>query len=127
MCGGTEIGTEGSIGHKFHPLMNPMNVPQTCIWTVTAKDDTQSVKLEFEFLDLMSKTDCSKNYVRVYDGDSPSSNALTERLCNVVETVVSSGRTLTVEYYGEDVNTSVSFRAKWEAVQRPAGRSLIFI
>ncbi|CRL00998.1 CLUMA_CG014207, isoform A [Clunio marinus] len=64
-CGGSFVGTSGTIATPKYPTENYEN-NQICEWNIKT-DPSHSILFQFTDFDLESSTNCTKDYVEIYD------------------------------------------------------------
>lgn len=71
--------------------------------------------LQFEAFDLQTSSDCSSDYIKVYNGNSKNSPVLLDKYCGKgpLPSVVASGSTMLVEFATDETVTATGFRASY--------------
>lgn len=71
--------------------------------------------LQFEAFDLQPSSDCSSDYIKIYNGNSKNSPVLLDKYCGKgpLPSLVASGSTMLVEFASDESITATGFRASY--------------
>ncbi|CAH1989272.1 unnamed protein product [Acanthoscelides obtectus] len=111
-CGGKFVATEGVITSPNYP--QNYNKNETCEWMIDV-DESHSVELVFEDVDLLLSNNCTFNYVKVFDGPSAAYPVLAT-VCGQTtpnKTFRSTYNNMFVEFVSHELVTTKGFRAKY--------------
>ncbi|VEN57932.1 unnamed protein product, partial [Callosobruchus maculatus] len=111
-CGGKFVANEGVITSPNYP--KNYNKNETCEWLIEV-DESHSIEIVFEDLDLLYTNKCIHNYVKVFDGPSPAYPVLTT-VCGATapnKTFRSTYNNMFVEFVSHQLVTTKGFRAKY--------------
>ena len=117
--------THGSIQSPGYPGQYPHN--RDCIWTIMT---TPGKRIQFLFanLQLETHTNCSYDYLEVYDGDAieGADHQLLGKYCHTTSPppVTSSGYLATVHFHSDESFSDNGFSIAWSAVQ---GLKILFL
>lgn len=121
------LGKEGN----FHSLHYPgdYSSDDECLYTMVADDAMGLVEMNFETFHLQESTNCEKDYIQIYDGDSTASPLLyadiqpNGRFCGSHKPPVtlSSTKVLTVRFHSDTNITESGFLASWKKVVTKKG------
>ena len=107
-------GDHGTIQSPGFPGQYPHN--RDCIWTVKT---TPGKRIQFLFANLRLEThsNCSYDYLEVYDGDAieSSSHRLLGKYCNssTPAPVISSGYVATLHFHSDESLSDTGFSIAW--------------
>nr|VZI15896.1 unnamed protein product [Spirometra erinaceieuropaei] len=113
-CGDYIKADNGNISSPDYPNNYPPN--SKCIWRIEVPVGF-SVLLTFESFDLEEETDCSFDYLEIFDGSSESSPML-RKLCGsrIPTAVASTKNTLTVKFNSDNLGHQKGFKANFKKV-----------
>uniref|UniRef100_A0A8C6YXY7 Metalloendopeptidase n=1 Tax=Nothoprocta perdicaria TaxID=30464 RepID=A0A8C6YXY7_NOTPE len=99
---------EGSFSSVNYPSPYPNN--SHCLWLIRIPQN--KVFLQFEAFDLQLSSDCSSDYVKIYNGNSKNSPVLLDKYCGKgpLPSLVASGSTMLIEFSSDDNVTATGFR-----------------
>lgn len=82
--------------------------------------------LQFEAFDLQHSSDCSSDYIKIYNGNSKSSPVLLDKYCGKgpLPSLVASGSTMLVEFASDESITATGFRASYNRGMNTPSQSL---
>lgn len=82
--------------------------------------------LQFEAFDLQPSSDCSSDYIKVYNGNSKNSPVLLDKYCGKgpLPSLVASGSTMLVEFASDESITATGFRASYNRGMNTSLQSL---
>nr|XP_009682911.1 PREDICTED: astacin-like metalloendopeptidase [Struthio camelus australis] len=105
---------KGSFSSVNYPSSYPNN--SNCLWLIRIPQN--KVFLQFEAFDLQSSSDCSSDYVKIYNGNSKNSPVLLDRYCGKgpLPALVASGSTMLIEFASDETITATGFRASYSRV-----------
>ncbi|XP_047482510.1 LOW QUALITY PROTEIN: cubilin-like [Penaeus chinensis] len=113
-CGGTYSAPEGTIHTPGYPNQDFIN--SDCQWTITV-DRLHIVEFNFTDFDVQFSTNCSDEYVAVYDGTDSTGPELTRRCLDTPTTpnfVRSTGNSLTVRLVYAGTSRGRGFTASYK-------------
>ncbi|XP_063297693.1 astacin-like metalloendopeptidase [Pelobates fuscus] len=89
----------------------------SCIWFIET-EPFKMVHLQLSGLNIPSSAGCSKSYIKVYDGNSKSSNVLLDKTCGdgVIPPLISSANNMLVEFVHNQGPALSRFTAKYKTV-----------
>ncbi|KAJ8936435.1 hypothetical protein NQ318_015581, partial [Aromia moschata] len=111
-CGGHFTAVEGKIFSPNYPKNYDKN--DTCEWLIEV-DETHSIDLEFKDLDLLQTDNCSRGYVKIYDGPTAAYPVL-ETLCGSItpnKTIHSTFNEMYIEFKASKAVTTKGFEAAY--------------
>ncbi|KAM8807899.1 embryonic protein UVS.2-like [Eudromia elegans] len=102
---------EGSFSSVNYPSPYPNN--SYCLWLIRIPQN--KVFLQFETFDLQLSSDCSSDYVKIYNGNSKNSPVLLDKFCGKgpLPSLVASGSSMLIEFSSDDNITATGFRASY--------------
>uniref|UniRef100_A0A8C4JWH3 Metalloendopeptidase n=1 Tax=Dromaius novaehollandiae TaxID=8790 RepID=A0A8C4JWH3_DRONO len=102
---------EGSFSSVNYPSPYPNN--SNCLWLIRIPQN--KVFLQFEAFDLQLSSDCSSDYVKIYNGNSKNSPVLLDKYCGKgpLPSLVASGSTMLIEFASDETITATGFRASY--------------
>uniref|UniRef100_A0A8C3BKB3 Metalloendopeptidase n=1 Tax=Cairina moschata TaxID=8855 RepID=A0A8C3BKB3_CAIMO len=105
---------KGSFSSVNYPSPYPNN--SNCLWLIRIR--RSKIFLQFEAFDLQTSSDCSSDYIKVYNGNSKNSPVLLDKYCGKgpLPSVVASGSTMLVEFATDETVTATGFRASYSRV-----------
>ncbi|XP_068539932.1 astacin-like metalloendopeptidase isoform X1 [Anas acuta] len=105
---------KGSFSSVNYPSPYPNN--SNCLWLIRIR--RSKIFLQFETFDLQTSSDCSSDYIKVYNGNSKNSPVLLDKYCGKgpLPSVVASGSTMLVEFATDETVTATGFRASYSRV-----------
>ncbi|KAM4723162.1 embryonic protein UVS.2-like [Rhinophrynus dorsalis] len=105
----------GTLMSANYPSPYPNNA--TCLWLI--RNPSGQVSLKFEAFDVQSSSDCSSDYIKVYDGASTNSPLLLEKTCGIgqIPPLISSTNRMLVEFVSDASTTATGFKASYSAVR----------
>ncbi|XP_070545496.1 tolloid-like protein 1 isoform X2 [Ptychodera flava] len=123
VCGGVLLATESLQSLYSHALFGDTNYnhQENCDWSILAPED-YAVKLMFRSFEVEHETECSYDYVEIFDGEDYSSPKI-GKFCGhkIPDDMVSTGRYLHMNFSTDDSINKKGFSAQYIAVkQRPA-------
>uniref|UniRef100_A0A672TRZ1 Metalloendopeptidase n=1 Tax=Strigops habroptila TaxID=2489341 RepID=A0A672TRZ1_STRHB len=94
-----------------YPSPYPNN--SNCLWLIRIRQS--KIFLQFEAFDLQLSSDCSSDYIKVYNGNSKNSPVLLDKYCGKgpLPSLVASGSTMLVEFASDESITATGFRASY--------------
>ncbi|PIK35087.1 putative cubilin [Apostichopus japonicus] len=119
-CGSTLSSTSGVIEWPGFSMGNPYT--SKCSWQIEASISSV-VELTIEYFDLAVSESCANDSLTVYDGLESSSNVLLQPSCGLAipwpahpNTLLSTGRTITLVFTTNSTNSLSTFRASYKQV-----------
>ncbi|XP_071814852.1 uncharacterized protein [Apostichopus japonicus] len=119
-CGSTLSSTSGVIESPGFSMGNPYT--SKCSWQIEASISSV-VELTIEYFDLAVSESCADDSLTVYDGLESSSNVLLQPSCGLAipwpahpNTLLSTGRTITLVFTTNSTNSLSTFRASYKQV-----------
>ncbi|KAM4723165.1 embryonic protein UVS.2-like [Rhinophrynus dorsalis] len=105
----------GTVKSANYPSPYPNNA--RCVWLI--RNPSGQVSLNFEAFDVQSSSDCSSDYIKVYDGASTNSPLLLEKTCGrgQIPPLISSTNRMLVEFVSDDSTTATGFKASYTTVR----------
>ncbi|KAG8438263.1 hypothetical protein GDO86_008816 [Hymenochirus boettgeri] len=84
-----------------------------CVWLI--QTPSGQVSMKFNAFAIQSSSDCTSNYIRIYDGPSRSSTVLLDKECgmNIPPPVISSTNQMLVEFISDNSQTGSGFTASY--------------
>ncbi|XP_064418166.1 embryonic protein UVS.2-like [Latimeria chalumnae] len=104
----------GSLMTKNYPSKYKNNLH--CFWLI--KPRSKQLVLTFKAVDIESSSDCSKDYIKVYDGDTKTSRVLLDKSCGNVTLplLIASGNLMLIEFVSDSSITAPGFTASYFVV-----------
>uniref|UniRef100_H3AEQ5 Metalloendopeptidase n=1 Tax=Latimeria chalumnae TaxID=7897 RepID=H3AEQ5_LATCH len=104
----------GNVSSAENPSLYTNN--SSCVWLIR----TPGIKVYLEFLtfDVQNSSDCSKNYIKVYDGNTRASRVLLEKSCRNVQLplLISTGNLILIELVSDGSIGTAGFTASYKTV-----------
>lgn len=109
-------------GYLYSPNY-PKNYPSnaSCEWTIQV-DPAYTLQFYVEDLGMIKSPNCSKDYLRIYDGTVRDETKLLLNLCDSdanVTSVLSNGNQLLVVFQSDETMEAKGFRANYSTVSQP--------
>ncbi|XP_010158225.1 PREDICTED: embryonic protein UVS.2-like, partial [Eurypyga helias] len=113
-CSSVLRKSKGSFSSVNYPFPYPNN--SNCLWLIRIR--RSKIFLQFEAFDLQRTSDCSSDYVKIYNGNSKTSPVLLDKYCGrgPLPSLVVSGSTVLVEFASDESITATGFRASYSRV-----------
>ncbi|XP_075357733.1 astacin-like metalloendopeptidase [Mycteria americana] len=113
-CSSVLSKSKGSFSSVNYPSPYPNN--SNCLWLI--RIHRSKIFLQFEAFDLQPSSDCSSDYIKIYNGNSKNSPVLLDKYCGKgpLPSLVASGSTMLVEFASDDSITATGFRASYHRV-----------
>ncbi|KAJ8975809.1 hypothetical protein NQ317_013740, partial [Molorchus minor] len=111
-CGGHYTAAKGTIFSPNFPKIHDKN--DTCEWLIDI-DENHVIELSFIDLDLYSTPNCSRSYVKVYDGPTMAYPVL-QKLCGNIKpnnTVQSTYNQMYIEFRAHPFIPTKGFKAEY--------------
>lgn len=110
-CGGIFTSDQGFIYSENYPKNYPHN--ENCEWLITV-DENHIVNLTFIDFDLEDTTNCTDDYVRIFDGPSHD-NFMLGSFCKtqLPPTIFSTGNTMLVVMRSDSLLSAKGFKAEY--------------
>ena len=107
----------GFVTSPGYPLPYPKDLE--CIYYISAEEGFV-IQLDFIKFDIEQSTDCTWDYVALYDSSSPSNDTLLGQYCGKAPpgTIYSSSNALTIEFITDSTGVYDGWEAKYQ--QKPA-------
>uniref|UniRef100_H3AYJ7 Metalloendopeptidase n=1 Tax=Latimeria chalumnae TaxID=7897 RepID=H3AYJ7_LATCH len=101
----------GSMSSYNYPLAYANNI--SCLWLI--RTPKNQVRLDFYGFDIQPSTDCSKDYIKIYDGDSKASRVLLDKSCGKKQlpSLIASTNMMLIEFVTDDTITASGFAASY--------------
>ncbi|XP_041445755.1 embryonic protein UVS.2-like isoform X2 [Xenopus laevis] len=114
-CSNVLSDTTGSLKSSNYPGIYPNN--GTCLWLIRVPDG--QVFMQFMAFDLQSSTGCASDYLKVYDGGTPSAPVLLAKACGTSQlpSIVSTGNLMLLEFVSDGSIAATGFKASYSTVQ----------
>ncbi|KAM4723164.1 embryonic protein UVS.2-like [Rhinophrynus dorsalis] len=114
-CSTVLSNTTGTVKSANYPSPYPDNA--RCVWLI--RNPSGQVSLKFEAFDVQSSSDCSSDYIKVYDGASTNSPLLLEKTCGrgQIPPLISSTNRMLVEFVSDASTTATGFKASYSTVR----------
>uniref|UniRef100_A0A8C5UE38 Metalloendopeptidase n=1 Tax=Malurus cyaneus samueli TaxID=2593467 RepID=A0A8C5UE38_9PASS len=121
-CSSVLPKSKGSFSSANYPSPYPNN--SNCLWLIRIR--RSKIFLQFEAFDLQPSSDCSSDYIKIYNGNSKSSPVLLDKYCGkgALPSLVASGSTMLVEFASDERITATGFRASYNRGTNTALQSL---
>ncbi|KAM5129367.1 embryonic protein UVS.2-like [Mantella aurantiaca] len=105
----------GTFTSANYPSPYPDNV--NCVWLIRTPYGQTS--LTFNGFDVQSTSDCSSDYMRIYDGPSKNSSVLLDKTCGSqsIPQIIASTSQMLVEFVSDGSIAGVGFTATYSPVQ----------
>ncbi|XP_069481458.1 embryonic protein UVS.2-like [Ambystoma mexicanum] len=115
VCSSRYSTVTGTLVSSNYPSAYPNNA--SCVYLIRVPFD--KVYLKFDAFDLQSSTDCTSDYVKIYDGGSDASPVLLNRACGTgkLPPFTSSGSVMLVEFKTDGSTTASGFKASFSTAQ----------
>ena len=116
-CGGSLSGNVGTIVHPSYP--NKYQNDRECNYVITVAPD-KIIKVTFDQFDFESSESCKYDYIEITD----SYNNNKVRICKAghyQDFFTSSGRSIVVKFYTDEVGQRLGFKMRWRTVDAGAG------
>ncbi|XP_053714419.1 cubilin isoform X1 [Synchiropus splendidus] len=125
-CGSTittdDVG--GAIASPRYPAMYPPN--QNCSWIIRAQEPFNHVTLSFTDFELDSNTNCTRDSVRILDGDNYQAPTIGTFCGNMVpHPVTSFSNSLVVNFLSDGSVSAKGFRATYSASTSSCGGDMV--
>uniref|UniRef100_A0A8C4UK75 Metalloendopeptidase n=1 Tax=Falco tinnunculus TaxID=100819 RepID=A0A8C4UK75_FALTI len=106
-CSSVLLKSKGSFSSVNHPSPYPNN--SNCLWLIRIRQS--KIFLQFEDFDLQPSSDCSSDYIKIYNGNSKNSPVLLDKYCGKgpLPSLVASGSTMLVEFASDESITLPGF------------------
>ncbi|NXK39824.1 UVS2 protein, partial [Piprites chloris] len=113
-CSSVLPKSKGSFSSVNYPSPYPNN--SNCLWLIRIR--RSKVFLQFEAFDLQPSSDCSSDYIKIYNGNSRNSPVLLDKYCGKgpLPSLVASGSTMLVEFASDESITATGFKASYNRV-----------
>ncbi|XP_075044746.1 embryonic protein UVS.2-like [Mixophyes fleayi] len=107
-------GTSGALTSTNYPSPYPSD--SSCLYLIRVNEN--QVSLVFQDFDMQSSTDCTSDYLRVYDGPNTSSPVLLDKVCGneLPPSLVSSTNTMLLEFVSGEGGAGTGFKASYSQV-----------
>ncbi|KAK7065275.1 hypothetical protein SK128_012047 [Halocaridina rubra] len=110
-CGGTFTAPSGSIHSPNYPQL--YDVHSDCVWVISV-DKQHVVELNFTDFDVEPHTNCSYDYVSVYDGNTTSAPELLRHCGDTIPSaIISTGNTVTIRLKADESMSGRGFVANF--------------
>nr|XP_008103838.1 PREDICTED: astacin-like metalloendopeptidase [Anolis carolinensis] len=114
-CSTVLHSSSGILSSDNYPHPYPKNV--TCLWLIRTAQE--KVYLNFRDFDIQPSSNCTCDYVRIYDGNNRNAHVLIDRFCGIgqLPAVMASGNTILLEFVSDGDTTSTGFTAFYTHVK----------
>ena len=117
-CGGVLSGEGGQITSPGYPKEYPLN--KQCTWVISAPNG-KAVKLQFKEFELEKHFSCRYDYLEVKDSDEQQKSLLGKYCGDAIPSPVqSSGSTMYVKFYSDELNAYRGFALNWHTIDGPS-------
>nr|XP_014347712.1 PREDICTED: astacin-like metalloendopeptidase isoform X1 [Latimeria chalumnae]XP_014347713.1 PREDICTED: astacin-like metalloendopeptidase isoform X1 [Latimeria chalumnae]XP_014347714.1 PREDICTED: astacin-like metalloendopeptidase isoform X1 [Latimeria chalumnae] len=112
VCSTLLFGDSGIVMTANYPLSYTNNL--NCVWLIRAS--SHQVHLNFYDVDIQSSPHCSKDYVKVYDGDTRASRMLLDKSCGKKELplLIASTNIMLIEFVSDSSISANGFAAAYK-------------
>uniref|UniRef100_A0A8C4WNJ9 Metalloendopeptidase n=1 Tax=Gopherus evgoodei TaxID=1825980 RepID=A0A8C4WNJ9_9SAUR len=102
--------------HKPTDTFSSANYPSSypdnshCLWLIRIPQH------QFDAFDLQPSSDCTSDYIRIYDGSSRNSSVLLDKLCGMgsLPSLVASRNVMLVEFVSDEATAATGFQASYK-------------
>ncbi|XP_055601686.1 cubilin homolog [Uranotaenia lowii] len=112
-CGGLITSHQGVVYSPNYPRNYPSN--SSCEWTIQT-NPAHTLQLTFEDIGIVRSDNCTKDYVKVYDGPIRDESKLLMTICDSeanVTSAISSGYRMLVVFQSDEALEAKGFRANF--------------
>ncbi|XP_043934264.1 embryonic protein UVS.2-like [Protopterus annectens] len=114
VCSTLATDTSGTFSSENYPASYHSN--SYCVWLI--RPPNNQALLQFDNFNLQTSVNCENDYIKVYDGNSRSSNVLLDRFCGTAmpPSLISSGNYMLVEFVTDETVSAPGFKARYSEV-----------